>query len=493
MSIRLAARILLAFSLLLGGNAQAVNEPRLSVDDQAQEYRRIRLNVEFVPAASIRGFEVWVAERRFTSTRDAELHSVIRVGDTTGLERVSEGLAYDDCWSDGVAVHRDAEGYPVIAPQATNWSCALTGMSRGADHWIAVLPVGADGSALTDSDSLNPVTGRTDVADQRTPPPDTRSVLFALTTVVLSAIVLLSVLRWTDARRGRTRSRLAHIYVGPALVALATLTFYPILYGIWLAFTNADQSHLGDEAFIGIANFITVLTSTGLVRVTLFTFIWAISNVVFHVLFGLMLAVMLNRSGLRGKTVYRTILLLPWAIPAYISILAWNGMLQPDGLVNAVLGTSIDFFAGVTSARVVVILVNIWLGVPFMMMTLSGAMQALSRDMFEAAELDGVSRWDQFRYLTFPNLKTTMVPVSLLSFIWTFNSFITIYLLTRGQPYIGFGEPGATDTLITYIFAVAFEYGHYGVAAAWSVLIFLMLIGFSWTYLQKTRATEASA
>ena len=236
-----------------------------------------------------------------------------------------------------------------------------------------------------------------------------------------------------------------------------------------------------------------MLTSPGVVRVTLFTLVWAISNVIFHVLFGLVLAVALNRTGLKGKTLYRTILLLPWAIPAYISILAWNGMLQPDGLINAVLGTSIDFFAGVTSARIVVILVNIWLGVPFMMMTLSGAMQALSKDMFEAAELDGVSRWDQFRFLTFPNLKSTMVPVSLLSFIWTFNSFNTIYLLTRGQPYIGFGEPGATDTLITYVFAVAFEYGHYGVAAAWSVLIFLMLIGFSWTYLQRTRATEATA
>jgi len=81
--------------------------------------------------------------------------------------------------------------------------------------------------------------------------------------------------------------------------------------------------------------------------------------------------------------------------------------------------------------------------------------------------------------VTHPGTGELIVPVSLLSFIWTFNAFNTIYLLTRGQPYIGFGEPGATDTLITYVFAVAFEYGHYGVAAAWSVLIFLMLIGFA--------------
>ena len=474
-------------------SAQGPADVRLSVDEQAQEYRRIHLTVEVTPGAPVSRYEVWFADRAFASTREAELHSVVLVGDTSNLQRVPEGRAYDDCWSDGRPAHRDADGYPVIGPQTTRWACALSGMARGVEYSIAVVPVDAGGMPLVDTDALFPLTGRTDSADERTPPPDTRPVLFALMSVIFSALVLIVYLRQSDARRGRTKSRVAHYYVAPALIALATLTFYPIAYGIGLAFTDADQTHLGDEAWVGLANFLTVLTSPGVIRVTLFTLVWAISNVTFHVFFGLLLAVALNRAGLRGKTFYRTVLLLPWAIPAYISILAWNGMLQPDGLINAVLGTNIDFFAGVTSARVVVILVNIWLGVPFMMMTFSGAMQALSKDMFEAAELDGVSRWDQFRYLTLPNLKSTAVPVSLLSFIWTFNSFITIYLLTRGQPYIGFGEPGATDTLITYVFAVAFEYGHYGIAAAWSVLIFLMLVGFSWVYLQKTRATEASA
>ena len=489
----IVARILCGLLLVsVTTAASAAEVPLVNVDDDAQSYRRIVIDVEYEPDVAITRFEVWFGGQTFRSIADAELHSIVRVGETAGLERVPEGVAYDDCWSNGQAIHRDPDGTPVISPTTSLWSCALSGMPRDIEQWIAVVPFGEDGP-LVDPDDLQPVAGITSVPDVRTPPPDTRPVMFALGSVVLSAIILLSYLRWSDARRGRTKSKLAHLYVAPAMIALATLTFYPILYGIWLAFTNADQSHLGDEAWIGIANFYTVLTSPGIVRVTLFTLVWAISNVIFHVFFGLVLAVALNRSGLKGKTFYRTILLLPWAIPAYISVLAWNGMLQPDGLINAVLGTSIDFFAGVTSARVSVIMVNIWLGVPFMMMTLSGAMQALGKDMYEAADLDGVSRWDQFRYLTFPNLKSTMVPVSLLSFIWTFNAFNTIYLLTRGQPYIGFGEPGATDTLITYVFAVAFEYGHYGIAAAWSVLIFLMLVGFSWVYLQRTRATEANA
>ena len=484
---------LLLLWLCLPLTAAAVDAPAVSVDEGAAEYRRIAITVRYAPDPAIAGFEVWFADRAFQRTTDAALHSRVRVGDVAGLERAATGAAFDNCTSAGQPVHRNAIGEPVVSRDAAAWSCALSGMSRGATQWIAVVPVDANGAPLINADALSPVSGVTSVADARTPPPDMRPVTFALGAVVLSAIALLSFLRWTDARQGRTQSRLAHWYVAPAVIALATLTFYPIFYGIWLGFTDADQSRLGAETWIGLANFVTVLQTPGVIRVTLFTLIWAVSNVVCHVLFGLVLAVALNRAGLRGKTVYRTILLLPWAIPGYISTLAWNGILQPDGLINAVLGTSIDFFAGVTSARVSVILVNVWLGVPFMMMTLSGALQALSKDMYEAASLDGVSRWDQFRYLTLPNLKSTLVPVSLLSFIWTFNAFNTIYLLSRGQPYIGFGEPGATDTLITYVFAVAFEYGHYGIAAAWSVLIFLLLVGFSWTYMKRTRATEATA
>ncbi len=497
---RLIAVVVLGWVAASGAGAQLqgqegaqIQPPVVTVIEAAQRYREIRIDVAFLPSAAVGGFEIWFSGNSFGSVRDAELHSSIRVGETTGLEREPEGEAFEECWSDGVPVVRDDAGIPVVGRDASNWSCALGGMLPGVEQWIAVVPVGLDGTPLVDTESLQPVVGRTNVADARTPPPDTRPITYALGSVVVSAIALLSFLSWRDARRGRSRARLAHVYVAPALVALATLTFYPILYGMWLAFTNADQTRLGDEAWVGLANFVTVFATPGLWRVTLFTFVWAFSNVVAHVFLGLVLALALNRPGLKGRTIYRTVLLLPWAIPGYISILAWNGMLQPDGLINGVLDASVDFFAGPASARLVVILVNIWLGVPFMMMALSGALQALSTDMFEAAELDGVSRWDQFRHLTLPNLKGTLVPISLLSFIWTFNSFNTIYLLTRGNPYVGFGEPGATDILVTYVFSVAFEYGRYGVAAAWSVFVFLMLVGFSWLYLRQTRVTEAAA
>ena len=207
-------------------------------------------------------------------------------------------------------------------------------------------------------------------------------------------------------------------------------------------------------------------------------------------LFGLILASLLASNQLAGTRVYRSLLLLPWAVPAYISVLAWSGMLQVDGLINLLLGTRFDFLVDPTAARLSVILVNIWLGIPFMMVMLVSAMQSIPRDMYAAAELDGVSRFRQFVSLTLPALKNAIVPLMLLDFIWSFNMFNTIYLLTRGSPFIAFGEPGATDILVTYIFEVAFESGHYGIAAAWSVAIFLGLVAFSFAYAKQTRVID---
>lgn len=458
-------------------------------DPAQQEYRRIHVQVQHRPEPDARGYQIWFADQPFDRVANAELHSTLLVGDTTGLTRVAPAFDTQDCWTAGQPVHRNLDDIPVLAPDTLEWSCSLSGMWPGVDQWIAVRPVDADGRGLS---PLLPIRARTDVPDQRPPPPDTRPIMLTLGSIVLSAIVLLLYLRRRDILSGRAQTSRAYIYVAPALIGLATLTFYPVAYGVWLAFTDASQSHLGEERWIGLTNFATVLSSPGMFRVTLFTLVWTLANVAAHVALGLLLAYTLTQPGIRGRTLYRTILLLPWAIPGYISVLAWNGMLQPDGLINAILGTATDFTATPMAARISVILVNIWLGIPFMMMVLSGALQAISTEMFEAAELDGISGWNQFAYLTLPNLKSTLVPVSLLGFIWTFNTFNTIYLMTRGNPYVGFGEPGATDTLVTYVFSVAFDYGRYGVAAAWSVAVFLLLLAFSYLYVKRSGVMEVA-
>ncbi len=456
---------------------------------ERSDYRRIGIAVSISGAHAIRAFEVRADPAG--APPSAALHTVVRVGSVAGLTRVPIGDAFQDCWSDGAPIHRDADGAPVVSPATRTWGCALTGMRPGETYTIHVTPIGADGATTPDAPAAFEAVTTTPGARLR--PPDTSPILFALGSIFLSLSVLILYLRAREARRGRTKAKSAYAYVAPALLALAMLTFYPILYGVWLAFTNAHQDHLGDSHFIGLANFATILGAPGLVRVSLFTLAWTVLNLIAHIGLGLVLALAFQNQNIRGRTIYRTILLLPWAIPGYITVIAWSGMLQPEGLINGVLDTAYPFLGDPWAARVFVIVVNIWLGVPFMLMALSGALQAIPSDMYEAATLDGVSPWNQFRRITLPNLKGALIPLSLLGFIWNFNMFHTIYLLTRGNPYVAFGEPGATDVLVTYVFDLAFEHGRYGVAAAWSVAIFLMLVGLSWAYLRQTKATEAAA
>jgi len=414
----------------------------------------------------------------YTVFVDGDTHSSLSSGDFTP----SLLPAYDTCLADGMEMPY-VGSLRLIPSGTTVIECTLTGMVPGMLHQIVV--EGNKGSVLSEEIT-------TDVGDVVPSSGDTSAVLFALGAIVVSLVALLSFGRYMDIKAGRLHARSAHAYIAPAMLALAVLTFYPVLYGFWLSFTNADATRLGDESFVGLINFLDVFTSSGFLRVTLFTLVWTVSNVAAHIGLGLFLALVLHRSTIRGTTAYRTVLLLPWAIPSYISVLVWKGMFQPEGLVNDVLGTEFQFLADPTGAQLVVIFVNIWLGVPFMMMSLSGALQALPKEMYEAAQLDGVGSWDTFRHLTFPNLKSALVPLSLLGFIWTFNMFNVIYLLTDGGPDLYFGEPGQTDILITYVYDLAFRDGAYGVAAAWSVVIFLMLLAFSWTYMKRTNATEAT-
>ncbi len=453
-----------------GANAELISQieglQRAEPVSQNEGYRTIIIEVNTTNADN------------YTIFVDNTLHTQIKIDSSL----TGEIENYDTCFHDDTKLS-DYDGYKLLPYNASSFTCGLTGMVPNYLHEIEVF---ADGILIFST------VEKTSVEDQRPTSGDTSAILFAIGAIFLSLIALLSYGKYRDQKMNRTKSKLAHLYIAPALLSLAILTFYPVLYGFWLSFTDADQTHLGEQSFIGLQNFWEVFTADGFIRVTLFTLIWTIVNVTAHIGIGLFLALILQNKNIRGKIAYRTILLLPWAVPSYISVLIWRGMFQPDGLVNDILGTNIDFLSDPNLAQIVVILVNIWLGVPFMMMSISGAIQALPKDMYEAAEIDGVTGWDSFKHLTLPNLKSALVPLSLLGFIWTFNMFNVIYLMTDGGPNLYFGEPGQTDILITYVYDVAFRDGAYGIAAAWSVIIFMMLMAFSWYYMKQTNATEAA-
>ena len=448
-------------------------------------YRSAMLGMELGDLTEVDALEIRLAEKGVEQDGSPQLHSIILVGNTTGLSRVPPEEALSACWADGLPAFK-SRGRTVIDNRTRELNCLLSGLEVGQDYRVSLHPVA---SGLL-RESAAAVWLRTDVPDVLAAPPDSRPVAYALGGIVSASLLLLAYLNWRDRRRRQTSNPWAHAYLIPALIGLAALTIYPICYGIWLAFTDADQRYLGAEQFIGIQNFIDVWSTPGVLRVLGFTLAWTLGNVVFHISLGLPIALTLNHRRMRGKSVYRSILILPWAIPAYISVLAWGGMFQVDGLINSIFGTEVDFLAGSLSARVSVIAVNVWLGVPFMVVMLLGALQAVPQDMYEAASLEGVPPRRQFTQLTFPAIKNTVVTLSLLDFIWSFNMFNTIYLLTRGNPYVAFGEPGATDILVTYIYTLAFEQGHYGIAAAWSVIIFVALMVFSYGYIKQTRVLE---
>ena len=471
-------------------SAGSVNQIEL---DGSVGYRQVDIDMVFSePATNGTYYEVRMNSYEFSKVEDSHLHSVIFVGGIVALIQPDIGDWYDDCHYDSgdgsiVPIHREPDGTGVVPNGTISVGCTLTGIPSGQEYYFAVFTIHPNGTEM-----LSPVISSSSTTeDTLAAPLKTSPYLFAIGSISLSLIVLLFGLRWLDYRDGRTTSKGAHFYIAPALLSLAVLTFYPVIYGIWLALTDADQSRLGEHVYVGLENFFTVFSTSGFLRVTGFTLLWTVVNVVSHIGLGLLLALALNKSDLRGKTAYRTMLLLPWAIPSYITVLVWRGMFEPAGAINDFLGTDLNLLADANGARFAVILVNIWLGIPFMMMSISGALQALPKDMYEAAEVDGIGTLGQFRHLTLPNLRSAIVPLSLLGFIWTFNMFNVIYLMTDGGPNLDFDGPGSTDILITYVYDVAFRDGAYGVAAAWSVVIFLMLVAFSWTYMKRTNATEA--
>jgi len=219
------------------------------------------------------------------------------------------------------------------------------------------------------------------------------------------------------------------------------------------------------------------------------TVLWTVSNVTVGVSIGFLLALALNTEGLRGKPIYRVLLILPWAIPNYITALTWRGMFHPQfGVINQGLQMvglePVAWFDGVASSFMTGLATNGWLSFPFMMVVILGALQSIPRDMYEAAEVEGASRWQQFKRITLPLLRPTLVPAIVLSVVWTFNMFNIIFLVSNGVP------AGANDILITRAYKLAFEQYQYAYAAAYSTVIFAILLFYGYFQTRLTRATE---
>ncbi len=283
-----------------------------------------------------------------------------------------------------------------------------------------------------------------------------------------------------------------YVYIVPAMLGMIVLVFVPFAMGVTLSFFSGGE-------FSGLDNFTQILTGTapGIANfywTTGFTILWTVSNVALHVGIGVALALVLNRENLGFKTGYRMLLVVPWAVPNYITALIWKSMFNPQfGAVNGLLsvfgieevnwlGAGSSFWSNYIAA----LTTNVWLGFPFMMVVTLGALQSIPKDLYEAADIDGASRWQKFRQVTMPLLKPALVPAIILGVVWTFNMFNVIYLVSGGAP------ENKTNILITEAYYAFKVLGREELAAAYSLLIFFMLLAYGWLQNRVTRATEGA-
>lgn len=294
----------------------------------------------------------------------------------------------------------------------------------------------------------------------------------------------------------RDRIWIAYAFLAPVLVVAAVIVLYPLALSIWSSFTDLSSSNQanrfreGSDVFIGLGNYVTVLTSGEFWGRLGWTSIWTGVNVFFHFTLGLGLALLLNQR-FRGRTAYRLILMLPWAVPAFISAVAWRYIFNGEyGVLNlALAGIGIDgpnWLSDPFWAYVAPIVVNVWLGIPFMMVALLGGMQSIPAELYEAARVDGATRRQTFWNVTLPQLRSVSVAVTMLGIIWTFNLFVVIFLTTGGGP------GGRTDILVTESFNL-FQAGQYAVAATYSVVILSLLLLFVTAYQRAFRTTDEVA
>ncbi|GMV43948.1 MAG: hypothetical protein AMXMBFR64_56640 [Myxococcales bacterium] len=286
-------------------------------------------------------------------------------------------------------------------------------------------------------------------------------------------------------------------YVGPALVSTLVLVFVPFLMGVGLAFFSAGKGGPETWTFIGLDNFAEILFppdtgDTNFYFTLGMTVAWTVLNVFLHVTIGLGLALLLNRPSLRFRAAYRVLLIVPWAVPNYITALIWKWMFNTQyGVINqllAMVGVSpVDWLGqSLLTNFLANLITNTWLGFPFMMVVSLGALQSIPKELYEAASIDGATRWQQFRTITLPLLKPALFPAIILGTIWTFNMFNIIYLVSGGGP------DNQTNILITEAYRAFKVLGRYGFAAAYSLLIFVILFLYATVTNRVTRATEGA-
>ena len=267
----------------------------------------------------------------------------------------------------------------------------------------------------------------------------------------------------------------------PAMILIGAIIVFPILYTAYISLTNMNMFHWDNYELIGLDNYVRALfkVDTGFLTAILTTLLWTALNMIIQVVIAFFIALGLNAPGLKLKNLYKTLLMFPWAMPAYVSILLWKvGIYNTEfGLANKVLAAlgfeKINYLSQNVPAFISCMVLNLWMALPFMIMMFDGALQSIDKSYYESAKMDGAGFWMQLFHITVPSVKPIMAPAVIMTTFTTFKQFDIIYLLTQQKGAL----TGATlQTILTYAHQNAFVSNNYGLSSAVSMIIFVLIV-----------------
>lgn len=285
-------------------------------------------------------------------------------------------------------------------------------------------------------------------------------------------------------RRHWIYNRFAYALIAPSIVMVVLIYFYPMLNGIWQSLHYFSRVAPWAYAFIGLENYWTALQTHDFWLALRTSAIWTLGGVFASYALGLVVALLLNAE-FRGRGIYRAVLLLPWVVPPVVAGTSWMWMYaDQDGIINRtlrdlhIISKPIYWLSVPHLAMIALIIVHVWHSFPFMMITILAALSSIPDDIYEAGRIDGASRWQLYRYITYPLIFPISVTAVVLSSIWTFNDFGTIFVLTGGGP------AGATTTLIIQSYKEAFQRYNVGYGSALAVIAMILMMGIAVFYLR---------
>lgn len=296
------------------------------------------------------------------------------------------------------------------------------------------------------------------------------------------------------------------LYLLPMLLAIGLINIFPILYTIYISFTNKSLFHLDNYHFVGLKNYTDTLFNLGgdFYYVVGLTVLYVIVCVALFLIIGLATALALNNKDIRWMPFWRLMLILPWAAPSVVTALIWKFLYNYDfGAYNNILRVFFGTQAGIpwviqpVWAFISAVVANLWLSYPFFTVVILGALQSVPAELNEAAAVDGANSWQRFTRITLPLLRPAITPAAILSAIATFQMFVTVYLITQGGPITSATRPGATTFVMIYFYIRLFgdTAGNpkYGTMAAVAVILFAILLAMTILSLRATNLSGSSS